>query len=148
MDVKISKIAKNEPELVHIKCHNVTEQVRDIETYVKSMQGHLTGMMNGMQYEILTSEIYYIEAVDNKTYFYGKECVYEGKQRLYEYEEQLCEKQYLRVSKTCILNLMKVQAIKPALNGRFLAVLQNGEQIIISRKYAQDLKQKLKGARK
>jgi DNA-binding LytR/AlgR family response regulator len=44
-----------------------------------------------------------------------------------------------------LLNLMKIKAIKPALNGRFMAILQSGEEIIISRKYVPALKETLKG---
>ena len=62
----------------------------------------------------------------------------------YEIEHLPEEKQFLRVSKSVIVNLMKIKAIKPALNGRFIAVLQNGEEVIISRKYVSALKNKLK----
>ena len=44
-----------------------------------------------------------------------------------------------------IVNLMKITSVRPALNGRFLAVLKNGEEIIISRKYVPSLKNILKG---
>ena len=71
--------------------------------------------------------------------------VYETRQKLYELERILKEKYFLRVSKSVILNLMKVKAIKPALNGRYSAILQNDEEIIISRKYVQELKKALKG---
>jgi len=57
----------------------------------------------------------------------------------------LKEKYFLRVSKSMLLNLMKIQAIKPALNGRLTAVLKSGEEIIISRKYVQELRRALKG---
>ena len=71
--------------------------------------------------------------------------MYESKQRLYELEEILREKHFLRVSKSTLLNLMKVSSIKPALNSRFIAVLPSGEQIVISRKYVPELKKALKG---
>ena len=87
----------------------------------------------------------YIEAVDNKVFLYTVKQVYETRQKLYELEELLREKYFLRVSKSLLLNLMKVRAIKPALNGRFTAVLQSGEEIIISRKYVPELKAALKG---
>ena len=38
-----------------------------------------------------------------------------------------------------VLNLVK-EAIKPALNGRFLVRLRNGEDVIVSRKYVPALK--------
>ena len=57
----------------------------------------------------------------------------------------LSKKHFLRVSKSTLLNLMKVSAIKPALNSRFTAVLQSGEQVVITRKYVPALKKALKG---
>ena len=55
------------------------------------------------------------------------------------------EKYFLRVSKSLVLNLMKIKSIKPALNGRYSAILQSGEEVIISRKYVMQLKSALKG---
>ena len=40
---------------------------------------------------------------------------------------------------------MKIKAIKPELNGRYSAILQSGEEVIISRKYVVQLKRALKG---
>lgn len=57
------------------------------------------------------------------------------------------QKGFLRISKAALVNLMKITALKPALNGRFSAVLSNGEEIIISRKYVQDLKDTWKGGK-
>ena len=42
-------------------------------------------------------------------------------------------------------NLMKITSVRPALNGRFSAILKNGEEILISRKYVPALKRVLKG---
>ena len=64
---------------------------------------------------------------------------------VYELEEMLLGKHFLRVSKSTLLNLMKVSAIKPALNSRFTAVLFSGEQVVITRKYVPELKKALKG---
>ena len=135
MEVKLLKIAKEQPELVEIRCHEVTEEVREIVTFVKTRQGQLSGILEGKQYELPVTDVCYIEAVDNKVFLYTQKQVYETKQKLYELEELLKEKYFLRVSKSLLLNLMKVRSVKPALNGRFTAVLQNREEIIISRKY-------------
>ena len=40
--------------------------------------------------------------------------------------------------------MMKIVAIKPALNGRFLCQLKNNENVIISRKYVPEIKEKLR----
>ena len=145
MLTKITKIEHDKPEMLEIHCHKVTDEVREIVAFVKSRQGQLTGAIENRQYEIPVTDIFYIESVDNKTFIYTQSKVYETKQKLYELEEILKEKQFLRISKSTLLNLMKVNSIKPALNGRFTAVLCSGEQTIISRKYVPELKKALKG---
>lgn len=145
MQTRITKIDRDKPELLEIQCHSVSEEVREIVAFVKSRQGQLTGIADERQYEISISDIFYIESVDNKAFIYTKSKVYETRQKLYELEEMLRKKHFLRVSKSTLLNLMKVSAIKPALNSRFTAVLQSGEQVVITRKYVPALKKALKG---
>ena len=145
MDVAIEKIGADGAEQVLIRCRAVTEEVREIEAFVRSRQGSLSGAADARQYEVPISELYYIESVDGKTFLYTKEQVYETGYRVYELESMLRAKHFLRVSKSMLLNLMKIRSIQPALNGRFSAVLQSGEEVIISRSYVKDLKSALKG---
>lgn len=145
MEIKIFKVGKEKPEEVEIRCHEMTEEVREIVAFVKTRQGQLTGMLEGKQFEIAVTDLAYVEAVDNKVFLYTQKQVYETRQKLYELEELLREKYFLRVSKSLLLNLMKVQSIKPAMNGRMLAVLRGGEEIIITRKYVAELKKALRG---
>ena len=145
MQTKITRIERDKPEILEIRCHEISDEVREIVAFVKSRQGQLQCTIDERQYEISVTDIFYIEAVDNRSFIYTKSNVYESKQKLYELEELLKEKHFLRVSKSVILNLMKVDSIKPAMNGRFTAVLSSSEQIIISRKYVPDLKIALKG---
>ena len=127
MQTRITKIGKDQPEYIEIHCYRISEEVREIIAFVKSRQGQLTGTADDRQYEIAVSDVFYIESVDNKTFIYTKNKVYETRQKLYELEEILKEKRFLRVSKSTLLNLMKVSAIKPALNSRFTAELFSGD---------------------
>ena len=144
MEVKVLKVGEELPEVVEIRCHRINAQVSEIVAFVQSRQGQISGACDGMQYEIPIVNLYYVEAVEGKVFLYSAKQVYETKQKLYEIEQLLEEKQFLCVFKSVIVNLMKIKAIKPALNGRFIAVLQNGEEVIISRKYVSALKNKLK----
>lgn len=145
IDVRISKIPENEQELVDIRCHKETDSIREIADFVRSRQGQLSAMLEGRQYNVALSDIMYIESVDNRTFIYTSAKVYESKQRIYELEDNLKPRHFLRISKASIVNLMKISSVKPALGGRFSAVLSNGEEIIISRKYVSDLKKTLRG---
>jgi DNA-binding LytR/AlgR family response regulator len=145
MDVTIRQIGAGEQEQVLICCREVTEEVREIAAFIRSLQGSLSGVQGEKQYELPVSELYYVESVDGKTFLYTKKRVYETSYRIYELEEMLKAKHFLRVSKPMLVNLMKIRSIQPALNGRFTAVLSSGEKIIISRNYVKALKEALKG---
>ena len=145
MDVEIEKVGRERKEQVLIRCHAVTEEVREIAAFVKSRQGSLTGIKDSRQYEIAVSDIYYFESVDGKTFLYTQDQVYETSYRIYELESMLRPKNFLRVSKSMLLNLMKIRSIQSALNGRFAAVLLSGEEVIISRSYVKGLKAALRG---
>lgn len=145
MLTKITSADKTEPEVVEIHCHKISDEVKEIVAFVKSRQGQLTGTLDDRQFEIPVGDIFYIESVDNKTFLYTQNKVYETRQKLYELEELLREKRFIRISKSTLLNLMKISSIKPALNGRFTAVLYSGEETVISRKYVPEFKKALKG---
>ena len=145
MDVEIEQVGRERKEQVLIRCHAVTEEVREIADFVKSRQGSLTGVKDSRQYEIAVSDIYYFESVDGKTFLYTQDQVYETSYRIYELESMLRPKNFLRVSKSMLLNLMKIRSIQSALNGRFAAVLLSGEEVIISRSYVKGLKAALRG---
>ena len=145
MQTKITIIPQEQPELIDIQCHAVRDEVRDILAFLHSRQGMLTGTADNRQYEIPVSEILYIESIEHRTFLYTQNMVYETRSKLYVLEEMLQEKLFLRISKSMLLNLMKVSCIQPAPGARFLAVLQTGEEVLISRKYVPDLKKALKG---
>lgn len=56
MEIKIFKVGKEKPEEVEIRCHEMTEEVREIVAFVKTRQGQLTGMLEGKQFEIAVTD--------------------------------------------------------------------------------------------
>lgn len=145
MELRIEQIGTGEREEILIRCHEVTDQVREIAAFIKSRQGSLSGTAEQKQYEIAVTDLCYIESVDGRTFLYTSNRVYESAYRIYELEEMLKSKHFLRISKAMLVNLMKIQSIQPAFNGRFTANLRSGEKIIISRSYVKVLKAALKG---
>ena len=83
------------------------------------------------------------EAIDNKVFAYGRKNVYEVKEKLYQLEELLGSVPFMRASKSMIINLDKIRYLSPAFGGRFEALLENQEKVIISRQYVPVLKERL-----
>ena len=88
-------------------------------------------------------EVFYFESVEQKVFAYCRTEVYQTKNRLYELQDELSGLNFIRVSKSVILNLDKIKSLIPAFGGRYEALLKNGEKVIISRQYVNDLKEKL-----
>lgn len=144
MQLKISRIPTEEPEVLEIRCHRISDDVQEIISFVKSRQGQLSAVRDGQSVEVPLIDIFYAESVDNRVFIYTAKESYEVRLKLYELEEMMKGRSFLRVQKSMLLNLMKVKSIKPALSGRYSAILKNGEEVVISRKYVANLKQTLK----
>jgi DNA-binding LytR/AlgR family response regulator len=127
-----------EAELI-IKCREMTDELLHVLAMLKA-QGTLIAYDGNEIHRVQPKEIYYIEVVDNKTFLYCEDKVLESKQKLYELESNLSNSDFLRVSKSVLLNLSKIKSLSPALSGRFEATLGNNEKVIISRQYVSDLK--------
>ena len=89
-----------------------------------------------------SDEIFYIESVEEKTFVYSKAEVYTCEYKLYEIEEKIGKYSFARISKSTIVNICKILEIKPQINGRFEALLDNGERQIVNRHYVNGLKEK------
>lgn len=117
MKITIEDIQLGEEEQIIVKCHQMTPEILHFLSVIKSMDA-LIVYDGGTIHRLMPAKIFYIEAVDNKTFVYTKEKVYESKQKLYELEDALENGDFLRVSKSVILNLSKVKFLAPALSGR------------------------------
>jgi hypothetical protein len=64
--------------------------------------------------------------------------------KLYEIEELLKGKDFIRVSKYCLVNIGKIDYIKPALNSKLDLLMTNGEHVEVNRSYRKEFKEALK----
>lgn len=143
MKVSIEEISKEQEEEILIRCHEVDDEIYEIVNKLKTETLIILGYRNDTVHRIKLSDIYYFEAVDGKVFVYCKDEVFEVKQKLYELEELCNEKKCFRASKSTILNIAKISYIQPSISGRFQAVLDNGERVVVSRQYVPVLKSKL-----
>ncbi len=143
MEIEICEIGYDKKEYIKIGCHKVDSNVKEIVNFIKSRQGSIDVKDGEMKYNIPIVDIFYVESVDDRTFIYLSGDCYETAHKLYELEEILNERRFIRISKSVIVNLLKIECVKPALNGRYLCHLKNGEDVIISRKYVHEFKEKL-----
>ncbi|WP_270568103.1 LytTR family DNA-binding domain-containing protein [Clostridium beijerinckii] len=146
MKVSINIISSELEEEVIFNVHNVQEKVTEaIELLTSSNEviKHLLGRKEEKYYKVNVDEIFYIESIDRKAFIYTKTQTYEISEKLYVLEEQLAGMNFIRISKSLLLNIDKIHSFYPKLSGNLEALLTNNEKVIISRRYVANLKNKL-----
>jgi len=107
------------------------------------MEFKLTGIKNNETYILDVSQILYIETIERKVFLYSSNNVYETPLKLYALEEQLESQDFFRASKSSIINLGHMHALKSDIDGRLMVTMDNDEKLIVSRQYASGIKQRL-----
>lgn len=143
MKITITEPGEGEEDEIIVRCRHMDQQLLKLIYAIKAGCERITALQDGDYFQVAPDEIYYFEAVDSKVFLYLEKEVYETKLKLYELEEIFRNTDFFRASKSCIVNLSKVKRLSPAFNGRFEALMRNGERVIISRQYVPVLKQKL-----
>lgn len=143
MKITIEDLPGGEEDQIIIRCNSLSEDIMRLIYKLKSREYAIFGYAGDEIRRIVPENVYYFESVDNKVFIYCNKDVLETKYKLYEIENELGGADFLRVSKSVILNITKIKSLRPAFNGRLEADLNNGEKIIISRQYVMDLKKKL-----
>lgn len=126
-----------------INCSGLTAETENIIAALRMVDNQLTVIRDGEAHILDISKIAYIETVDRRTIVYTEDDCYESKLKLYEMEEKLCSIGFLRISKSCIVRLKYIRSLKADLDRRIRITLENGEQLIASRQYADELKKRL-----
>lgn len=141
MKVKIQEQEDIKQIEVVILCKEQTIFVKRLASKIEQIAFFITGMDGERLEQISINEIYYFESVENRTYIYCKEKVYNCSMRLYEIDEKLKGTGFQRISKSSILNLDKMKSAKGQINGRLLVVLDNNEKLIVNRNYVSKLRE-------
>ncbi len=87
-------------------------------------------------------DVYMFRVEDKQVKVYTEDSEYLVKKALYQVEENLTG-DFVRISKTTIVNLRKVERVAPSLKGMMFIQLKNGLKDNISRKYLPEFKQAL-----
>lgn len=130
---------------VIIKYGKDKDDIQRIVKLLKSIDMRIKCDNNGTERMVNASDIYYIESVDKQTFVYLEKEVYRTDFRLYQLIEQLKKYGFVRISKSCVLNIHYMDSIKPIFNSRMEAILKNNEQVYINRSYLGEVKKALRG---
>lgn len=144
---------KEGPEEIIIKYREMTAEVRAVEEALKMQEQFredkalLQGLSgtDGKQYVVPLRDVIYFESVDGATYCYLEKEVYHTGFTLAAVEENYEKDGFFRCNKSMVLNIYKIHSLKSEPGNRIDAVMENGEHVMISRRFAKELRARLKG---
>jgi DNA-binding LytR/AlgR family response regulator len=143
MKIEIDADDKYTDTEVIIRTPKITQEIEKMIALMRMINMQIGVKYNDETYLLDIEKILYIDTVDRKTLVYTEDEIYESDLKLYEIEMELVERDFLRVSKQTIVNLRKVKSLRAEFDRKIRLTLQNGEQIIVSRMYSDELRKKL-----
>lgn len=147
MKLQIFRISEPKETEVIIRCHTIDAEVKAVSDFVRQFTVLVDCEENGEKRRIPPGSIYYADTVDGKTFVYTKNQVLFCRETLSSLEFQLKNTPVTRISKSCLLNTACLKSVQPYANHRLKAELSNGESLIVSRKYIESLKNKIRSER-
>ncbi len=147
MDVKIELNEQyKQPEII-IRADKMTAELERVVRFIAETKDQdsftLIGSLNDGLAILNPSDIFRVYAERGKVFAETENNSYEIKFRLYELEEKLNAKDFIRISKSEIINLKKVEIFKADFTGAMMIVFKNKQTSYVSRRYLKDLKERL-----
>ena len=123
-------------------------EIQSLMAFLASEQ-IITGKKEQITKRILVKDIFYLEVVDRHCFAYLDNEVFQITCSLKVFLEKFQSNYFIQIGKSLVVNLHKIDKIKPDLNMRMHLILENGEELILNRAYKKSFMECLKnGGRK
>lgn len=106
MDIEIIENTEEKLKII-IKCPQANNDIMKLKSHIKMFDKRLRAKKNGEWHFVDLFEVLYFESVDNRTFLYTEGEVVEIKERLYKIESALSDKDFIRISKSQVVNIKK-----------------------------------------
>ena len=128
-------LGENYLELHYNEVDNETRE------YISRIEGSLAtieGTCDDMRVTVPVTDVLYFESVDRKTFAYTEERTVEFREPLKDLLDRFGDTGFIRISKSAIVNVYKVDHLQGDLNMRVLIFLKNGEKLVMNRGYRKE----------
>ena len=90
-----------------------------------------------------SKDILYFEALDNEVFAIVSKERYYVLEKLYILEQALIQKNFVRVSKSFLVNIAHINLIKPMLNSKLKLIMSNKDVVEVNRTYVKSFKERM-----
>ncbi|XMB87436.1 LytTR family DNA-binding domain-containing protein [Mycoplasmatota bacterium WC44] len=124
---------------------NHTHEINKLlDLIINGEEVYLTGHNERGQKRVEVRSMQYVETFGDDVYLVMQDYRLLTKNKLYQLEEILKEKDFIRVSKSHLVNIGKIRYIKPAINSKIELIMNNDDIVEVKRTYLKNFKETLK----
>lgn len=143
MKITVEHVPAGESEVV-LRCSELDQEMLWVLSMLRSGLQKLCVWGETREAVLLApGEVFYCDSVEERTFVYTAEAVYQTALSLAELEGRYGDLGFFRVSKGAVVNLHRIHSLKSQPGNRIEATLETGEKLIVSRHYAPLLRERL-----
>lgn len=149
MEIKINTNISSEFEetSITINAPELTEEIQSLIQYVSNINAvpsQIVASQNNKIYFIDLDRVVCFFSKDKYNYVKTKEGIYKIKQKLYELENLLRQKDFIRISNSCMIHINQVECFDTSVLGTVLVNLKDGTQETVSKRRVAQIMRLLK----
>lgn len=139
MEIKINTNISNEFKevLVTINTPELSDEIQNLIQYISTMNtvpNQIVATKNNEIYFVDLEKVICFFSQDKSNYVRTKKDTYKIKYKLYELEDLLKQKEFIRISNSCIINVKQVECFDTSMLGTILVKLKDNTQEKVSKR--------------
>ncbi|MFK2825350.1 LytTR family DNA-binding domain-containing protein [Bacillus sp. B190/17] len=145
--MKVSLDINNDYEetKVTIQCQEVDDSIKEILDFLKGRETEfIVGKQGEMQHILKPADIHCFYSQTDAVFAVTANGEFKVKEKLYELEELLSPRQFVRLSKSVIANLHELSHFEASFNGTLCVHFKSGKKEYVTRHYVNSIKDALK----
>ena len=115
--------------------NTIDEETQRVLERLKEPVRYIEGTSGERKSAVAVTDIFYMETVDRKNFAYTEDACLEVRESLKDFTDEFGEAGFVRIGKSCVVNLHKVKRLEGDLNMRVLIYLKNDEKLVMNISY-------------
>ena len=133
--IKEKGLSENYLELHYDK---LDDETKEYISRLDNTLSNIEGTLDDRRISLPVTDVMYFESVDRKTFAYTEKVCVEKRDTLKNLLDNYSKMGFIRISKSSIVNVYKIDHLQGDLNMRVIIFLKNGEKLIMNRGYKKD----------
>lgn len=144
MKLTLQQITSGSDEVI-VRYRELNEEIEEIIRRIKQHSDRIYAACDGQAVILRPDDILYLESVDERVWAYTAKVTASVPLTLAAAERMYADCGFFRCSKSMVINIFHIEYLRSIPGGRVDVTMDNGEHVVISRRYVKALRSVLKG---